>query len=261
KPGKYEIEKGTSILSLLRRLRNGKQTPVNLVITKLRTKEDFAKLTGNKFEFDSTDMITFLANADSLKEFDVDTANAMSIVLPDTYTYFWNTTPQTVLQKLFNASKKFWTEERIKKAASQNLSPTQAHTLASIIEEETTNHAEKDTIASVYLNRLKIGMPLQADPTLKFAVRNFALKRIAGDILNVQSPYNTYRVKGLPPGPISTPSKITIDKVLNAATTNFLYFVAKPRLGGHLFSATYEEHLSKRDDYLAADKKRRDSAQ
>ncbi len=261
KPGKYEIEKGTSILSLLRLLRNGKQTPVNLVITKLRTKEDFARVTGSKFEFDSTAMISFLANADSLNRYGVDTTNVMSIVLPDTYTYFWNTTPQRIVEKLFDASKKFWTDERKQKAAALNLSPTQAYTLASIIEEETTNHAEKDTIASVYLNRLKIGMPLQADPTLKFAVRNFALKRIAGDILNVQSPYNTYRVKGLPPGPISTPSKITIDKVLNPATTNFLYFVAKPRLGGHLFSATYEEHLGKRDDYLAADKKRRDSAQ
>ena len=261
KPGKYEIEKGTSLLSIMRLLRNGRQTPVNLVITKLRTKEDFAKLTGSKFEFDSTAMIMFLANADSLKKFGVDTTNAMSIVLPDTYTYFWNTTPHRVLQKLFDASTKFWTEERKQKAAAQNLSPTQVHTLASIIEEETTNHAEKDTIASVYLNRLKTGMPLQADPTLKFAVRNFALKRIAGDILNVQSPYNTYWVKGLPPGPISTPSKITIDKVLNPATTNFLYFVAKPRLGGHLFSVTYEEHLRKRDDYLAADKQRRDTAQ
>ena len=101
-------------------------------------------------------------------------------------------------------------------------------------------------------------MPLQADPTLKFAVKDFALKRVAGQLLEVASPFNTYRNKGLPPGPICTPSRLTIEKVLHPAATNFLYFVAKPTLGGHLYSSTYEEHLKKREDYLEADKQRRE---
>lgn len=256
KPGKYEIKKGSSLLTIIRMLRNGRQSPVNLVITKLRTKEDFARFTGTRFEFDSAAMISFLNNADSMQNFGADTASALWTVLPDTYTYFWNTTPSVVYRKLYYGSKKFWTEERKAKAAAIGLSPIEAYILASIIEEETTNNKEKDTVASVYLNRLKKGMPLQADPTLKFAVRNFALKRIAGPILDVVSPYNTYRNKGLPPGPICTPSKVTIDAVLNPAQTSYLYFVANSRLNGHLFSTTFEEHVKKAIAYREEDKKR-----
>lgn len=256
KPGKYEIKKGSSLLTIVRMLRNGRQAPVNLVITKLRTKEDFARFTGARFEFDSTAMIGFLNNPDSMKNFGADTASALWPVLPDTYTYFWNTTPSAVYRKLHSGSKNFWTEERKSKAASIGLSPKEVYILASIIEEETTNNKEKDTVASVYLNRLKKGMPLQADPTLKFAVRNFALKRIAGPIMDVSSPYNTYRNKGLPPGPICTPSKVTIDAVLNPAQTSYLYFVANSHLNGHLFSTTFEEHVKKAAAYREEDKKR-----
>ena len=258
KPGRYEIEKGTSLLSIVRMLRNGRQAQVDLVITKIRTKEDFARLTGAKFEFDSSQMIAFLNNPDTLQRFDAAPETALWPVLPDKYQYFWNSSPSVVYQKLYNESKKFWNEERRNKAQALGLAPTEVYTLASIIEEETTNHKEKDTIASVYLNRLKKGMPLQADPTLKFAVKNFALKRIAGEILNVESPYNTYRQKGLPPGPICTPSKITLEAVLNPAQTPFLYFVANRRLSGHLFSETFEEHVRKANEYREQDKARRE---
>jgi len=258
RPGRYEIKKGASLLSVVRMLRNGQQSPVNLVITKLRTKEDFARATGSRFEFDSLDMISFLNNADSVGRYNSDTAAALWQILPDTYTFLWNISPNEVYRRLSNESKKFWTEERKTKAQAIGLSPKEVYVLASIIEEETTNHKEKDTIASVYLNRLKTGMPLQADPTLKFAVRNFALKRIAGDILNTVSPYNTYKNRGLPPGPICTPSKITINAVLDAAQTNFLYFVANRNLNGHLFSATFEEHVRKANEYRNQDKARRE---
>jgi UPF0755 protein len=193
-----------------------------------------------------------------LERFETEPSIAMWNIIPDTYTYHWNASPSDVYEKIYEESKNFWTEERQEQAKTQGLTPLETYILASIIEEETTNDAEKDTIASVYINRFKIGMPLQADPTLKFAVKDFSLKRIAGDILNVESPYNTYRYKGLPPGPICTPSRTTIDKVLNPAATDYLYFVAKPRLGGHLFSASYAEHLKKRADYLAADKLRQE---
>jgi UPF0755 protein len=166
--------------------------------------------------------------------------------LPDTYTYFWNSTPEKVFEKLVQENEKFWNEERIQKAQSKNITPVQAHIVASIVEEETNADSEKGEVASVYLNRVRIGMPLQADPTVKFALRDFGLKRIYHGHLQAPSPYNTYRNKGLPPGPICTPSRKTIDAVLDAPQTNYLYFVASPKLDGtHDFSATYDEHLKK----------------
>jgi len=259
KPGKYEIKKGSSLVTIVRMLRNGRQTPVNFTINKIRTKEDLAEMVGRKFECDSTAMLNFLNSEDSLKKFDTSPELAITNILPDTYTFFWNTYPSRIYQKFYDASKKFWTDERKQKAQALGLSPAQAYILASIIEEETTNDKEKDTIASVYLNRLNSPTRLlQADPTLKFAVKDFALKRIAGDILNTQSPYNTYKVPGLPPGPICTPSKKTIDAVLNPAKTNYMFFVANSKLNGHLFSATFEEHLKKAAQYHEEDKLRRE---
>ena len=253
KPGKYDIEKGSNLISVIKKLRNGKQTPVNLVITKLRTKYDLAKLTGRKFEFDSADMIDYLSNADSLNNFNVDSNTVMTLVLPDTYTYFWNSTPQTVLKKLADESEKFWNEERIKKASDQGLTPKTAYILSSIVSEETNAMDEKDTIASVYINRIKSGMPLQADPTVKFALQDFSLRRILLKHLSVESPYNTYRNSGLPPGPISTPSKNTIDAVLSAPQTEYYYFVASSNFDGtHDFSKNYNEHLLKAKVYQQA---------
>ena len=261
KPGRYVIAKGSSVLSIIRMLRNGRQTPIDFTITKIRTKEDLARLASRKFEFDSAQMIAFLNDPQLLEKFEATPETVLWNVIPDTYNYFWTSTPDVVYKKFKDESDDFWTEERKNKAQTLGLTPVQVYILASIIEEETTYHAEKDTIASVYLNRLRIGMPLQADPTLKFAAKEFGLKRIAGEILKIQSPYNTYINRGLPPGPICTPSRTTLDKVLNPATTSFLYFVAKPGLRGHLFSSTYQEHLRKRDDYLAADRLRREKQQ
>jgi UPF0755 protein len=258
RPGKYEISKGANLLSILRMLRNGRQTPVNFTINKIRTKEDLAEMVGRKFECDSTAMLQFLNSIDSLKKFQTEPEVSISNILPDTYTYFWNSSPSMIYRKFYDASQKFWDDDRKLKAGSLGLTPTEVYILASIIEEETTNHQEKDTIASVYLNRLKIGMPLQADPTLKFAAKDFALKVIQGPIIHILSPYNTYENKGLPPGPICTPSKITIDAVLNPASTDYLYFVANSRLNGHLYSATFEEHVKKANQYREEDKLRRE---
>lgn len=260
KPGRYEITKGSSLLSIVRTLRNGKQAEVKLVITKLRTKEDLARFTGARFEFDSASMYKFLNEPDSLKEFEVDVETAMCHVLPDTYTFFWNTTPSAVYQKLYNESKKFWNEERKRKAQALGLNVQQVYTLASIVEEETNATDEKDTIASVYLNRIKTGMPLGADPTIKYALKDFSIKWIHGEMLKVASPYNTYVNKGLPPGPICTPSRPTIDEVLEAPQTPYLYFVASSAFNGtHLFSTTYAEHLLKAKAYQAEDKRRREA--
>lgn len=253
KPGKYSIKKGSSLLHIIRMLRNGQQSPVNLVITKLRTKEDLARLVGRRFETDSAQMLNFLNNSDSLQRFGTTPELAMTMVLPDTYTYFWNTGPDVIYRKLAAESEKFWTPDRKQKAEVQGLSPIQAHILASVVEEETNASAEKGNIASVYMNRINKGMPLQADPTVKFALKDFGLKRIYHKHLTVESPYNTYRNQGLPPGPICTPSRATIDAVLNAPKTNYLYFVASSNFDGtHVFSATYDEHLKKAREYQQA---------
>ena len=257
KPGKYEIKNGSSLFTILRILRNGQQTPVNLVITKLRTKADFARLVGNKFESDSLEMIRFLNNDDSLKSFEKNSEIAMTALLPDTYRFFWNTSSAKIYERLNEEEKKFWNPQRVQKAAALGLTPTQAYILASIVDEETNAVSEKDTIASVYLNRIKKNMPLQADPTIRFALNDFTIKRIYGEHLNVASPYNTYRNTGLPPGPICTPSKKTIEEVLAAPSTNYLYFVADSSFNGtHQFSNTYAEHMTKARAYQQAFKRR-----
>lgn len=257
KAGKYEIKKGSSLVTIIRMLRNGQQAPVNLVITKLRTKEDFARLAGNKFESDSLAMIQFLNSDDSLKAFGKTNETAMTALLPDTYRFFWNTSSKKIYEKLIEEEKKFWSEERVQKANSLGLTAIESYILASIVDEETNASAEKGTIASVYLNRINKKMPLQADPTIRFALNDFTIKRVYGDHLKVSSPYNTYQHTGLPPGPICTPSKKTIDAVLNAPSTEYLYFVADSSFNGrHAFSTTYREHMVKARAYQRAFKKR-----
>jgi UPF0755 protein len=244
KAGRYELKKGMSLMDITRLLRNGTQAPVKLIITKLRTKENLAGFLGRKMEIDSLDVLAYMSNADSLQQFGLDSNTVMAIIYPNTYTYFWNASVSAVFEKFYAEYKKVWTEERRQKARNLGLTPAMAYTLASIVEEETNALDEKDTIASVYLNRLNKGMRLQADPTVKFAMKNFTLKRIYEKYTQIESPYNTYRNTGLPPGPICTPSLKTLDAVLQPAQTNYLYFVAKSDFSGHhVFSETYEQHL------------------
>jgi UPF0755 protein len=244
KPGKYQVKKGMSLFELVRMLKNGRQTPVDLTIIKFRTKEEFSRRINKEFETDSLQMISFLNNPDSLQHYGLDTSTWAFAIVPDTYTYFWNSTPTKIFSKLEAASQKFWSDERKQKASEHGLTPIQAYTLASIIEEETNRKEDKGKIASVYINRVAKGMPLQADPTVKFAMRDFGLKRIYEKYLSWPSPYNTYINKGLPPGPICTPSPETLDEVLNSPKTDYIYFVADSDLnGGSVFTSTYEEHL------------------
>ncbi len=255
KAGKYEIKKGTNIISMVRALRNGRQAPVHLVITKLRTKEDFARFAGKQLECDSAAIISYLNNIDSLQYPQLDSSNVMTAIIPNTYTFFWNTTTDKLFHKLYGEGKKFWNTERQKKADSLALTPQQVYILASIIEEETNKYDEMPVIASVYLNRLSRRMPLGADPTIKFATGNFAAKRVTLKMISESagSPYNTYRNTGLPPGPICTPSVKTIDATLNAKTTNYLFFCAKPDFSGyHAFAVTSAEHFRNARAYQKA---------
>ncbi len=244
KAGRYLIDKGASIYSIIKKLRSGNQTAINLVINKLRTKEDLARKIGDGFEVDSLAFLNLLNNPDSLAKYGLDTNTVMTAVIPNTYSILWNTSASKIFKKLYEEKEIFWNAERKKKAAGLNISPAQAYILASIVEEETNKEEDKGKIASVYLNRMETGMRLSADPTVKFAMKNFALKRIFNKYLLFPSPYNTYLNPGLPPGPICTPSTKTIDAVLNSPSTSYLYFVAKPELNGYSnFATTYDEHM------------------
>jgi UPF0755 protein len=244
KAGRYLVKNGSSLFSLLRMLRSGSQAPVNLVINKLRLKEDFAQKIAANFECDSASVMDLLTDAETLKKYDVNTNTVMSIVVPNTYSILWNTPAKKILDKLYSEKEKFWNDERLAKAKAMNLTPVQVYSMASIVEEETNKQEDKGLIASVYLNRMNSGMKLQADPTVKFAMKDFGLKRILLKHLTYDSPFNTYQNAGLPPGPICTPSVKTIDAVLNAPQTTYIYFVAKPDFNGYSnFASTYEEHM------------------
>ncbi len=244
RPGKYQLKKGQTAWQIARLLKNGRVAEVKLVINKLRTKEDLARLIGNQFSTDSATVMQFISNNDSLQAFGVDTSSFYAIIIQDTYQFYWDTPFRQILTKLKSYQEKFWDDiDRRNKLQSKHLTDIEAYTLASIVDEETNVVSDKYKIASVYINRLAKEMPLQACPTIKFAMNDFTITRIYEKYLSNPSPYNTYRKKGLPPGPICTPLPATIDIILNAPNTNFLYFVAKSDFSGmHHFSPTYEEH-------------------
>jgi UPF0755 protein len=253
KAGKYEIKKDMSLVSIIRMLRNGRQAPIHLVITKLRTRQNLASMIGKRFECDSAEAMRFFENNDSLAPFGLDSNTFMTAVLPDTYTFFWNTTPGVIYKKMHAEYKTWWTPQRVEQAREKGLNPTTAYILSSIVEEETNAQSDKGKIASVYLNRMARGMKLAADPTVKFAMGDFELKRIYTKYTLTPSPYNTYLYPGLPPGPICTPSQQTLNDVLTSPKTDYLFFVAKPDLLGYSnFASTYAEHLKYRKEYTEA---------
>jgi UPF0755 protein len=260
KPGRYKITNGMSVWKLVKMLRAGNQSQVNFIITKLRTREDYARKAGHVFEFDSLQMINFLNNADALKDYGLDSNTVTAVIMPLTYTLNWNSSPEKVFQACYTAYKKFWTNERQTKADSLHLDRIEVITLASIVDEETLKKSDKPIMASVYLNRVRLGMPLQADPTIKFAMKNFSLKRILSIHLKTVSPYNTYLNRGIPPGPICTPSLETIDAVLDAPKTDYLYFVASSKFdGSSVFTTNLTDHSKYAREYQQELTRRMDS--
>ena len=254
KSGKYEVKKGESYFKIARMLKNSHQAQINLVINKLRLKEDLAKLISKNFATDSMAVMNFLSSPDSLLPYHVNPENVFTIIIPDTYTFYWNTSLRKIFNKLFEANTNYWSKnDRIKKANQIGFSPTDTYILASIVEEETNKDDDRYKIASVYINRINKNMALQACPTIKFAMKDFTLTRIYEKYLTNPSAYNTYRNKGLPPGPICTPSPKTIDIVLNAPKTNYLFFVAKSDFSGyHHFSDNFAEHNQYAKEYQKA---------
>lgn len=257
KPGRYEIGDGTSTLSLLRNLRNGKQAPVELTIASVRTVEDLAGKLSRQLQPDSLDFLNAFKDPSVCAEFGLDTSTIGCIFLPNTYEIYWNTTPVKLLGRMKKESDAFWTAERKDKAKRAGLTPNEVIVLASIVDQETANDAEKPAIAGMYLNRLHSGMKLQADPTVKFALKDFSIKRIMHQHLLTNSPYNTYKNGGLPPGPIDIPSLKSIEAVLNYKRHKYLYMCAKEDFSGtHNFAETYEAHLENAKRYADALNKR-----
>jgi UPF0755 protein len=245
KPGRYEITNGASAYSIIKSFKNGLQKPVKLSIVKIRTKEELAKVVGKNFAIDSANFLKSYLNVDSLKALGIDSSNFLSSIIPNTYEIYFDANGKTILKKIFEESKKFWTKERIEKAKAKNLSVQQVLSIASIVEEETNINDEKGNVASVYINRFKRKMKLQADPTVIFATKKFGVKQVTFDMLKYPSPYNTYYSMGLPPGPICTPSVKTIDATLNAPETPFIFFVANSDFSGkHIFTTNEKDHAT-----------------
>ncbi|MCS6934222.1 MAG: endolytic transglycosylase MltG [Chitinophagales bacterium] len=246
KPGQYQISPRTNNRKLVNMLKGGLQLPVKLVINNIRTKEEFAGLIGHTLELDSATVMLHLNDTAFCNSYQRTTENILGFFMADTYEFYWDrkhTDMQKIMDVMQEVNRQFWNEERRSKAANINLTPSEVVILASIVEKEVFHDSEMPTIAGVYLNRLKIGMLLQADPTLKFATRDLDARRVTNRHRNYDSPYNTYLYPGLPPGPICIPRKNAIDAVLNAQQHNYLYFCANPDMSGYsVFSENYEQH-------------------
>ncbi|MGD0342074.1 MAG: endolytic transglycosylase MltG [Bacteroidales bacterium] len=243
KPGRYVFDRDLSYVALINILRSGRQTPVKITFSNIRTLNDLAGKVGGRIEPDSSEIIAFLSDTANYGHDGFTRDNIISVFIPDTYEFFWNTSPGRFYSRMLKEYRKFWNDERLARAKEKDLSQVEVAILASIIDEEAVRPDEKPRIAGVYLNRLKRGIPLQADPTIRFALNDFSITRVLTKYLKIKSPYNTYIHNGFPPGPIACPTVEGIDAVLNAENHDYLYFAAKPDFSGyHNFSRTLAEH-------------------
>ena len=251
--GAFRITQGMSPFTAARYIKNGAQSGVRFTFNNVRTLDEWTQRWGE----------TFMAGTDAMRQALTDSAlcakygktpqTIACLLMPDTYEFYWNITPEKMLDRMHDYYDEFWTSERKAKAQRLGLTPDEVATVASIVEEETVKADERGKVARLYLNRYQQGMRLQADPTVKFAIGDFSIKRITVAMTQLQSPYNTYRVNGLPPGPIRLPEKSTIDAVLNAPEHDYLYMCARPDFSGyHDFTRDYASHLDNAHRYQAA---------
>ena len=243
-PGRYVLVDGMTNQQLITMLRMGYQTPVKVVFNNMRTVEQLAGRISEQIEADSTSIVDAIYAND-----DVDATT----FIPNTYEFYWNTTAEDFVNKMLVEYKRFWNETRLEKAQNIKLSQKEVSILASIIDKETSKTSEMPRIAGVYMNRLNKRWPLQADPTLIFALGDYNIRRVLDVHKNIDSPYNTYKYAGLPPGPICIPSIAAIDAVLNAEKHNYYYFCAKDDLSGyHVFAKNINEHNRNAEKYRRA---------
>lgn len=253
KPGRYVLEKNMTNIQAIRLLRSGNQVPVNITFNNVRTIDELAekitkKLTMKPTEF-SAALIAFAM--ENKKGFNHD--NVISIFIPNTYEVYYNLSPQDLIDRMLYEYENYWNDERKQKANDIGLTPLEISTLASIVQAETVKADEAPIIAGLYINRLKKGIPLQADPTLKFALKDFGLKRVLNVHKEVDSPYNTYTHAGLPPGPINMPEISSLNAVLNYNKSDYLYMCAKEDFSGfHNFTSNYNDHLRNAERYQTA---------
>lgn len=262
--GRYAIKPEEGAFVVFRHIKNGMQTPLNLTIPSVRTIERLSAELSKRLMPDSAAFADVMKSESECQKYGYDTTTIACMFIPNTYDIYWNISPDKLMQRMKKESDAFWNKDRKTKARRLQLSPNEVITLASIVDEETANNEEKPMIAGMYYNRLMLrnaeypkGMPLQADPTVKFAWKDFGLRRIYNKQLSIKSPYNTYVNTGLPPGPIRIASVAGIEAVLNMEKHNYLYMCAKEDFSGtHNFARTYQEHLANAAKYTAALNKR-----
>ncbi len=256
--GRYVIRPGESVYQVFNRLYRGEQEPTHLIISGVRTLEQLARSIGEQVMIDSIEVIQLLEDTLIQKGLGYTKQTMPCLFIPDTYEVYWNISANEFLKRMEEEHQKFWNPERMKKAEGIGMTPEEVCTLASIVEEETNNNSEKAVIAGLYINRLRAKMPLQADPTVKFALQDFTLRRISNAHLKIDSPYNTYLHTGLPPGPIRIPTPFGVNAVLNYTHHNYLYMCAKEDFSGtHNFASTYAEHVRNARKYWQALNKRK----
>jgi len=253
KPGRYLVGPESGNWELLRKMRNGRQDALRITINNLRLKEDIAAKLGKVMAYDSTYIIQMLDSAEVTQQYGFTPETIPCLFIPDTYEVLWTSSFDDFMKKMLKANKRFWNSKRVNQAKDLGLTPVQAGILASIVYGESKYAGEQARIAGVYWNRFRTGMRLQADPTVIFAWKDFSIKRVSGKYMAINSPYNTYKNVGLPPGPISIPPVDVLDKVLNLEKHAYMYFCAKEDFSGtHNFAVTYEEHMKNAARFQAA---------
>lgn len=253
KPGRYEIRPRMTNMQLVRALRSGQQSPINLTFNNIRTKEDLAERITRNLEISPESFYTLLTDSSYIGKFGFEQETIMGMFIPNTYEVYWNTSAAELFDRMHKEYQRFWNENRTAKAKALGLTPKEVTVLASIVQAETVKTDERPKVAGVYLNRLEINMPLQADPTLVFALGDFSIKRVLNVHKEIDSPYNTYKNLGLPPGPINLPEISALDAVLNYDEHNYLYFCAKDDFSGyHAFATNLRDHLNNARRYSQA---------
>lgn len=255
--GAYLIPAGTSPLRAERKLSQGAQMPLTITINGFRTLPLLAERISRRLDFPADSLLSALSDSYTMAKYGLTPQQALSLFIDDSYELYWSATPAEVIKKIGDNYTKVWNPRRTEKASALGLSPAEIMTVCSIVDEETNKKDEKGNIGRLYINRLNIGMPLQADPTVKYATGDFSIRRITGQHLKTDSPYNTYKHRGLPPGPIRTTSTATIDAVLDSSPSGYLYMCAKEDFSGyHNFASTFQEHSANARRYRQALDKR-----
>lgn len=253
KTGRYAIKPTDNMRYLHRRLSMGYQSPVMLTVGSVRTLDRMARNVARQLMIDSTEVALLMADTAYIRSIGYSKETLPALFIPNTYEVYWNLSAEELMQRMVKENKAFWNDKRMNQAKAIGLTPIEVATLASIVEEETANQNEKPMVAGLYINRLQRGMLLQADPTVKFSLQEFGLKRILYKHLEVDSPYNTYKYAGLPPGPIRVPSYQGLESVLNYTKHNYLYMCAKEDFSGtHNFAVTSAQHAANARRYQQA---------